>query len=44
MSTKKEMAKIDQMEAGSNKPSVGKYHLGAVNVLLLVVVHTLMLP
>jgi hypothetical protein len=36
MSTKKEMAEIDQMEAGSKKPSVGKYHFGAANVLFLV--------
>jgi hypothetical protein len=43
MSTKKEMAKSDQMEAGSNKPkSAGKYHLGAFNVLL-VVMQTLLL-
>ena len=44
MSTKEEMAEIDLMEAGSHHPSAGKYHLGAANVLfLLIVVQTLLL-
>jgi hypothetical protein len=44
MSTKEEMAEIDQMEAGSNQPSMGKYRMGAANVLfLLIVVQTLLL-